>query len=109
MLQLRGLVLSLALAAAVFEVTGPALRADTDLPASRVPWHSSRVTGSPDPPPPYVAGRAFPAAKFKGPVFIVWAPAMNRFFVGERRGVMYSLANRPDAFHHATPKEWLAA
>lgn len=65
--------------------------------SARVPWTTSRITGSPEPPPPFVAARVFPEAKFKEPVFIVWSSELKRFFVGERRGVMHSLANRPNA------------
>ena len=71
--------------------------AGDESPAQRVPWRSSRVTGSPDPPPPFVASRVFPEMNLKEPVFIVWSSDLNRFFVGEKRGVVSSLVNRPDA------------
>ena len=63
----------------------------------RVPWTTSRITGSPEAPPPFVAPRLFTAAKFKEPVFIVWSPKLGRFMVGERRGVIHSLAPGSDS------------
>ena len=70
-----------------------------DPPAAkqRVPWTTSRVTGSPDPPPPYVAVRAFPNLKFKGALLIARCPGSDRLFVGEQEGRLYSFPNRPDA------------
>lgn len=65
--------------------------------APRVPWTTSRVTGSPDAPPPFVAPRVFPQAKFKEPVFIVWSSKLGRYLVGERRGVIHSLAPGADS------------
>jgi len=74
----------------------PAIAAD-ETTTTRVPWRSSRVTGSPDPPPPFVATHAFSEVQLKEPVFIVWSPDLKRYFVGEKRGVISSLVNRPDA------------
>ena len=65
--------------------------------ASRKPWTTSKVVGSPDPPPPYKAVRAFPDAKFHHPLLMARCPGTDRLFVGEQEGVLYSLANRPDA------------
>ncbi|MFO0819715.1 MAG: PQQ-dependent sugar dehydrogenase [Pirellulales bacterium] len=82
------------------EITlGPNARAMVDEPphVARVPWTTSRITGSPEPPPPFVAARRFPEVKLKEPVFIVWSSALKRYLVGERRGVMHSLANQPNA------------
>jgi len=74
----------------------PAIAAD-ETTTTRVPWRSSRLTGSPDPPPPFVATHAFSEVQLKEPVFIVWSPDLKRYFVGEKRGVISSLVNRPDA------------
>ena len=38
---------------------------DPPKPKDRVPWTTSRVVGSPDPPPPFKVVRAFPNLKFK--------------------------------------------
>ena len=64
----------------------------------RTTWTTSRVIGSPDPPPPFKVVRAFPNVKFEHP-FASWiaAPGSDRLFVGEQAGVLYSFLDRPDA------------
>ena len=57
---------------------------------ARVPWTTSRLVGSPDPPSPYRLTRAFPQVTFKGPVFIAQDPLSDRFFVAEYDGLIYS-------------------
>src|SRR5262249_50758590 len=39
-----------------------------------IPWTTSRITGSPDPPPPYRIERAFPKLTFKNPLLLTRAP-----------------------------------
>ncbi len=56
----------------------------------RVPWTTSRVTGSPDPPPPYRVERVFPKLTFKNPTLLTNAPGTDRLFVGEQAGKLYS-------------------
>ena len=56
----------------------------------RTPWTTSRLQGSPDPPPPYRLVRAFPQVSFKGPVFIAQDPLSDRLFVAEYEGRIYS-------------------
>jgi hypothetical protein len=63
----------------------------------RTPWTTSRVVGSPDPPPPFKVVRAFPNLKFKNPLLMARSPGNDRFFVGEFAGVLYSFANTPQA------------
>ncbi|MBI3466033.1 MAG: PQQ-dependent sugar dehydrogenase, partial [Planctomycetes bacterium] len=63
----------------------------------RTPWTTSRVTGSPDPPPPFKVVRAFPNLKFEHPLLMARCPGMGRLFVGEQAGVLYSFADKPDA------------
>ncbi len=60
-------------------------------------WTTSRVLGSPDPPPPYRVVRAFPNLKFKSPVLLARCPGNDRLFVGEQAGVLYSFVNEPGA------------
>src|SRR5262245_40864847 len=64
---------------------------------SRVPWTTSRITGSPDPSPPFKIVRAFPSLRFEKPLLMARCPGSDRLFVGEQRGVLYSFSNQPDA------------
>src|SRR5262245_60391794 len=65
--------------------------------AVRTPWTTSRVVGSPDPPPPFKVVRAFPNLKFDHPLLVTRFPDSDRLVVGEQAGVIYSFADRPDA------------
>ncbi len=56
----------------------------------RVPWTTSKITGSPDPPAPYVLERAFAGLAFDQPVSLVTSPGSNRVFVMELRGKILS-------------------
>src|SRR5262245_17312419 len=62
---------------------------------ARAPWTTSKVVGSPDPPPPYKVVRAFPNVKFRQPLLM--GHQGDRLFVGEQAGVLYSFPNKPDA------------
>jgi putative heme-binding domain-containing protein len=61
----------------------------------RVPWTTSRISGSPEPPPPYRVERAFPGLSFVNPLLMERAPGSNRLFVGEHAGKIYSFPNDP--------------
>ena len=63
----------------------------------RTPWTTSRVVGSPDPPPPFKVVRAFPNLKFEHPLLIARYPGGDRLVVGEQSGLLYSFADDPDA------------
>ncbi|MGD9855018.1 MAG: PQQ-dependent sugar dehydrogenase [Planctomycetaceae bacterium] len=52
----------------------------------REPWTTSRVVGTPEPPPPYTVARIYPQLTFKNPVFIAQEPGTNRILVGELDG-----------------------
>src|SRR5262245_35846862 len=63
----------------------------------RVPWTTSKVIGSPEPPPPYKTEPAFPRLpKFEEPLDLTFAPGTNRLFVAERWGKIYSFVNKKD-------------
>ena len=62
---------------------------------TRVPWTSSNLQGTPDPPPPYRVERAFPRIHFKAPTVITSAPGTDRIFVAEQAGKVYSIPNDP--------------
>src|SRR5205809_4314568 len=61
----------------------------------RVPWTTSKVRGSPDPPSPYRMEPAFPKLKFDEPLDITNAPGSERLFVTERYGRVFSFPNDP--------------
>src|SRR5207245_11422718 len=61
------------------------------------PWTTTRIVGSPDPPPPFKAVRAFPNLRFAHPLLMARPPGSDRLFVGEQDGVLYSFVDRPDA------------
>src|SRR4051794_40375687 len=57
---------------------------DPRLFVKRPPLTTSRVIGSPDPPPPYRKEKAFPALKANFPIHVVHQPGSDRLlFVGE--------------------------
>src|SRR5262245_12273094 len=56
--------------------------------ATRIPWTSSGVVGSPDPPPPFKVVRAFPNIKLEKPVLLARCPGSERLFIGEQGGVL---------------------
>jgi uncharacterized repeat protein (TIGR03806 family) len=62
----------------------------------RVPWTTSKVVGSPEPPPPYKTRRAFAKLTFEEPLDLTYAPGTNRLFVAQRWGKIYSFVNNQD-------------
>ena len=62
----------------------------------RVPWTSSKIQGSPDPPSPFRVELAFSKLKFDEPVVITRGPGTERFYVVQRFGKIYSFVNSPD-------------
>jgi len=62
----------------------------------RVLWTTSKVIGSPEPPPPYKTEPAFPKLKFEEPLDMSYAPGTNRLFVAERWGKVHSFVNDKD-------------
>jgi len=62
----------------------------------RIAWTTSRVTGSPEPPLPYVTEQVFPKLKFNECLDIAIAPGSDRLYVVERRGKIFSFPHRPD-------------
>src|SRR5271166_2031721 len=52
--------------------------------SARTPWTTSRLLGSPDPPPPFKVVRVFPKLKFEHPLLIARYPGSNRLIVGEQ-------------------------
>jgi uncharacterized repeat protein (TIGR03806 family) len=65
--------------------------------ARRVPWTSSRIQGTPDPPPPYRTEPAFPRLKFAEPLAMAMAPGGHRWFLAQRYGQVLSFPDDPAA------------
>lgn len=70
-------------------------RAEEVAIAKRIPWTTSRVKGSPEPPLPYTTERAFPNLKFSQCLDIAKVPGGDRFFVVEQAGKIFSFTNDP--------------
>lgn len=89
----------------VLSVTGACTSCQTDpgpAPAPppqdrRVPWTTSRVAGSPDPPLPYQARRAYPKLGFRNPVYLTFEPTTGRAMVVLQRGRILAFPNDPAA------------
>ena len=65
--------------------------------ASRIPWTTSRIEGTPEPPSKYTVQRAFPKVKFDQPVFVAQEPGTNRFLVAELGGKIFAFTSEtPD-------------
>lgn len=59
----------------------------------RIEWTSSRVTGSPDPPPPLKTVRRFPNLTFEHPLLVRRDSASQRLWVAEQPGRIHSFAD----------------
>ena len=62
----------------------------------RIPFTTSRLIGSPDPPLPYRAKRAFPKLDFKHPLYITHLPGTERMLVVEQSQRILAFTNRAD-------------
>jgi uncharacterized repeat protein (TIGR03806 family) len=61
----------------------------------RIPWTTSRVQGSPEPPPPYRLEAVFPKLKFDEPLELAAVPGSNSWIVAQRRGKIFTFENDP--------------
>ena len=69
----------------------------SDQTVQRVAWTTSKVKGTPEPPPPYRTERLFPKIQFKNPVVMEFAPGTERLFIGEQSGKIFSFdRQKPD-------------
>ncbi|MBM3837579.1 MAG: c-type cytochrome [Verrucomicrobia bacterium] len=69
----------------------------------RVPWTSSRISGTPEPPPPYRIERVFPKLAFSNAVDFASIPGTRRLLVAELAGKILSFPSdaavvKPDLF-----------
>jgi uncharacterized repeat protein (TIGR03806 family) len=92
-------LLFLAVAGLAFAVLRGGLAADATKKTvgieKRVPWTSSRVIGSPEPPPLYRTDVAFPKLKFAEPLDLAYIPGSKRLAVAERWGKIFTFVNDP--------------
>ena len=58
----------------------------------RVPWNTSKIQGSPEPPPPYVVERIHPGLTFKKPLDLAPLPGSDRLVVLEEGGRLFSFS-----------------
>jgi uncharacterized repeat protein (TIGR03806 family) len=63
----------------------------------RIPWTTSKVKGSPEPPSPYRDVQVFPGVRFDGATDLALSPLGDRWFVAEHMGKIWTFENRPDA------------
>jgi putative heme-binding domain-containing protein len=66
------------------------------LAASRTPWTSNRIIGSPNPPAPYTVQRIYSSLGFTNPVDIAALPGSDRLLVLEQGGKLYSFPANGD-------------
>ena len=62
----------------------------------RTAWTTSNVNGSPDAPLPLKLVPAFPQLKFHDPMHVRWQPALDRYFVCELGGKVWSFSHDPE-------------
>src|SRR4051812_23984650 len=61
--------------------------------AGRLPWTTSRIRGTPEPPHPYRVERVFPKLAFKNPLLLTRVPGTKRLVVAEQAGKVFSFPN----------------
>jgi uncharacterized repeat protein (TIGR03806 family) len=64
---------------------------------NRIPFTGSKLVGSPDPPLPYRARRAFPELNFKHPLHITHVPDADTMLVIEQAERVLAFTNQPSA------------
>ena len=63
---------------------------------TRVPWTSSRIQDSPDPPAPFRITPAFPKLRFDHPTSLTEIPGQGRLLVTEMGGKIFSFPKEPE-------------
>src|SRR5881396_287852 len=108
-MSVRGV--SLLLLATLATMSCQGRRAADDQPFGiqhRIPWTTSRLIGSPDPPLPYTVERTFTNIKWQQPIFITAEPGTDRLFVIQQGGEtnkpsrILELRDDPNADHVET-------
>jgi len=78
-------------------IAKPAEKTAAAMPARRIPWSTSKITGSPSPPAPYISEHVFPSLTFDQPGEMVALPGGKRLAVVEVTGKIFSFPATPDA------------
>ncbi len=91
----RFIYLLLLLAIDPLQASDPASTPSSVGLARRVPWTTSQVKGSPEPPTPYVSQRVFERLTFNHPVEMTFVPGTNRLLVVELMGKVLTFPNDP--------------
>lgn len=63
----------------------------------RVPWSTSKMVGTPEPPSPYILERVFPQLTFKNPVELLPVPGTDRMLVVEVNGRILAFSQSSDS------------
>lgn len=83
----------------VFLMAAPAFSQEWPKDGERRPWTTSRIVGSPEPPPPYRLERVYPKLTFDHPLEILRSPGSDRIFIIEHHqehlGRIYSFPTDP--------------
>lgn len=75
-------------------------RARAEDPApKRIPWTTSRIAGTPEPPPPLTVEAAFPKLTFDRPLLLEPVPGTRRLLIGELAGKVVTFPEDRDADH----------
>ena len=78
------------------------------VPPRRVPWTTSRITGTPEPPLPYTHEPAFAGLAFDHPTAVAALPGSDRLVVAEEKGRIFSFrAPSPGAAEAPRPEPFL--
>ena len=86
------------LSSGALQAAEPAAKQQTQKAAGierRVPWNSSKIVGTPEPPAPYRTQQVFPRLKFSEPLAMTWVPGSNRLLIVERHGKIFTFENSP--------------
>lgn len=81
--------------AALAALAVAARAAEPEASPARPAWTGSKLAGTPEPPPPYVVEPAFPKLTFERPLLLVSTPSIDRVFVGEQGGKLFSFPVDP--------------
>ena len=71
--------------------------------SERVPWMSSRLVGSPEPPLPFTVERIFPKVALPSPMYLIEEPGSDDLWVVQEGGdrdrpsKIVTFPNKPDA------------